>query len=137
MLEFAGSEQLVGSLAVNATEAMFTKGLDYELKLKGVQDARESVRHRDDIQIQSLREVAKSMKGLKPEDMRTHELKEKQSVAIKERLKLHSEKKKLIDPTNTPLEWQTFLRKFTAYSNPATLLGLDMLGSSMTTFTKI
>ncbi len=136
LLEFAGSEQLVGSLAVNATEAMFTKGLDYELKLKGVQDARESVRHRDDIQIQSLREVAKSMKGLKPEDMRTHELKEKQSVAIKERLKLHSEKKKLIDPTNTPLEWQTFLRKFTAYSNPATLLGLDMLGSSMTTFTK-
>lgn len=131
MFESAKSEHLVGSLAINATEAMFTRGLDYDLKLTGVQDARELVRHQDDVQVQSLREVARNMAVPELGDVRMHELKEKRSTAIKERLKLDAEKKKLIDPTNKPLEWQTFLRQYSTFSNPATLLGLDMMGRSM------
>lgn len=36
-------------------------------------------------------------------------------------------------PEDKSLRWQTFLRKYTTYSNPATLLGLSMVGQSMMT----
>ena len=127
ILESAKAEHLVGSLGVNATEAMFTKGLSYPREVAEVQKKREALTARDSAQVQKLREL---------EHNDSPETPAKRLEAIQERLKVHKERKLITDPADKPLEWQTFLRKFTAYSNPATLLGLDMIGASMQTFTQ-
>lgn len=127
ILESAKAEHLVGSLSMNATEAMFTKGLDYPRQAAEVQAKRKALDERDSAQELKLRELKHNDSVDTPA---------KRLEAIQERLKVFQERKLITDPTDKPLEWQTSLRKFTAYSNPATLLGLDMLGSSMQTFTK-
>lgn len=127
ILESARAEHLVGSLGVNATEAMFTKGLSYPREVAEVAKKREALNTRDSTQVQRLRELQHNDSPETPA---------KRLEAIQERLRVFKERKLITDPTDTPLEWQTFVRKFTAYSNPATLLGLDMIGNSMKTFTK-
>lgn len=127
MFESVKGEHLVGSLAVNATEAMFTKGLDYPMRSSDAKEARRSLDSQSDVQVQHLRELSQKI-GINIDEQR--------QVYIKERLRLATEKKKIKDPTNVPLEWQTWLRQYTAFSNPATLLGFDMIGTSMMTLQK-
>jgi len=119
--------ELARALGVNATEAMFTKGLSYPREVAEVAKKRDALNTRDSTQVQRLRELQHNDSPETPA---------KRLEAIQERLRVFKERKLITDPTDTPLEWQTFIRKFTAYSNPATLLGLDMIGNSMQTFTK-
>lgn len=122
MFESAKGEHLVGSLAVNATEAMFTKGLDYPFRQAEVDLSRESLNKQKDEQIRLLRDLSKS---------HTPESKLKRTAVIQEALKIGAQLKSLKDPINKPWAWQTLVRQYTTFSNPATLLGLDMMGRSM------
>lgn len=127
LFEPAKAEHLVGSLAINATEAMFTKGLDYEAKNKPLLDKKGE-----------LESLLKANKYAMTEStkLRTDESRKRGSDANLEIERLNKEISELNLPKDTRWQWQTLARQYTTFSNPATLLGLDMLGSSMMTFTK-
>ena len=122
LLESARSEDLVRSFAVNATEAMFTKGLDYPIKNKPLLDQKAELESLLKTNRESMIEATK---------LKTVESRDRGSNAFFEIGRLKKEISELDLPKDTRWEWQSLLRQYTTFSNPATLLGLDMLGKSM------
>ena len=127
MLESAGSEHLVGSLAVNASEAMFTKGLSSRLQAEKAKSKKRGHLEEDRKWDDALTSIGYS---------RSQEAKLKYEEATREKRVALTAANATNIPHDDSVAWQSFLRQFTTFSNPATLLGLDMLGSSMMTFTK-
>lgn len=121
LLESAKAEHLVGSLAVNASEAFLTKGFETP------KQRADALQHRADLlkAKQTAKDViAESLK------IQTDESVLKKSYAFFEIGKINQDLRTLTIPEDTTLPWQNFLRQYTAFSNPATLLGLSMVGES-------
>jgi len=125
MFESAKAEHLVGSLAVNASEAMFTKGLKSVLVRQSAVDKKAAIQSERDVWQNELTERAK---------LRTESALTAQANAKDKLNDLDEQLNKFIIPDEEAWAWQSFLRQFTTFSNPATLLGLDMLGRSMIAF---
>jgi len=130
MLKSAGGEHLMTSLAIDATEALGTRGLKSHFEAEKATNILASAQVTYDSLAGELRNVG---------DPTLENQKADKFLLVRQKVRAERELRRLQDagiPKDQTLAWQTLLRKYLNYSNPATILGLDMIAKGGITLIK-
>lgn len=118
MLRSAEGKHLLASVAMDAADSWLTKDISYPRDLDAAVTVRDGLTKQRDATVELLIENAKSES---PDKLG------KQVDLVREKLQVEDKLRGIVTPKDNRLPWQTELRKFIGYSNPATWLGIDMM----------
>lgn len=130
MFKSAGGEHMLTAVSLDAMEAFGTVGLDTHYAHEEATHAVNAMREKRD----SLRTDIKERGKPAPASSQYHELQDLRQRRDRLDDKIRRESKKI--PEDQSLPWQMTARRYLNYSNPATLLGLDMIAKGATTLVR-